>query len=128
MKNVAGSDIFMFFCPFNEDGFCILFIFPCFIVLALSKRHIFHLFLSLLSLFSQVLRVSTPRFVCWLVGRSRFTFLCFCSLWTHCSNALVTSKMAPAHPHETSVAVYPALFLNVLIGLVHFVLKFKVSV
>ena len=30
----------------------------------------------------------------------------------HCScpNGLVTSNMAPAHPHATSVAVYPALF------------------
>ena len=35
-------------------------------------------------------------------------------LWPHCScpNGLVTSNMAPAHPHATSVAVYPALFLS----------------
>ena len=33
-------------------------------------------------------------------------------LWPHCSgsNDLVTSNMAPAHPHATLVAVYPALF------------------
>ena len=33
-------------------------------------------------------------------------------LWPHCScrNGLVTSNMAPAHPHATSVAVYQALF------------------
>ena len=34
-------------------------------------------------------------------------------LWPHCScpNGLVTSNMTPAHPHATSVAVYPALFI-----------------
>ena len=41
------------------------------------------------------------------VGWSVFIF------WPHCScpNGLATSNMAPAHPHATSVAVYPALFL-----------------
>ena len=35
-------------------------------------------------------------------------FLCpYCS----CPNGLVTSNMAPAHPHVTLVAVYPALFI-----------------
>ena len=36
----------------------------------------------------------------------------FCGLWPHCScpNDLVTSNTAPAHPHATRVAVYPALF------------------
>ena len=35
----------------------------------------------------------------------------FFILWRHCSgqNGLVTSNMAPAHPHATGVAVYPAL-------------------
>ena len=34
--------------------------------------------------------------------------------WPHCScpNGLVTSNMAPAHPHATGVAVYPALFFK----------------
>ena len=33
-------------------------------------------------------------------------------LWHQCSglNGLVTSYMAPAHPHATSIAMYPALF------------------
>ena len=39
-------------------------------------------------------------------------FLFFCGLWPHCScpNDQVTSNTAPAHPHATEVAVYPALF------------------
>ena len=38
-------------------------------------------------------------------------------LWPHCScpNGLVTSNMAPAHPHATSIAVYPALFVVFLL-------------
>ena len=38
-------------------------------------------------------------------------FLGFWGFWHHCScsNDLVTSIMAPAHPHATGVAVYPAL-------------------
>ena len=40
-------------------------------------------------------------------------------LWPHrsCPNDLVTSNMAPAHPHATSVAVYPALFQCVCVYL-----------
>ena len=36
----------------------------------------------------------------------------FCGLWPHrtCPNDEVTSIKAPAHPHATGVAVYPALF------------------
>ena len=47
-----------------------------------------------------------------LVRRSHFTFFMILLLWPPCScpNGLVTSNMAPAHPHVTSVAVYPALF------------------
>ena len=55
-------------------------------------------------LFSCVLRDSTPRYVCPSVGRSvgpLFTFFCVFELFEH---------MAPAHPHATRVAVYPALF------------------
>ena len=62
---------------------------------------------------------------CWLVGWlvswsvSRSVILYF-FLWfyffflPHCSfpNGLVTSNMAPAHPHATSGAMYPALFLD----------------
>ena len=47
------------------------------------------------------------------VGRSvtLYFFMIFI-FGPHCScpNGLVTSNMAPAHPHATSVAVYPALF------------------
>ena len=73
-----------------------------------------------LSPFSRVLRDSTTRFVRlsvrpsvgWLVGRSHFTFFMIFILWPRCScpNGLVTSIMAPAHPHATKVAVYQALF------------------
>ena len=44
---------------------------------------------------------------------SHFTFLVFfCGFLPHrsCPNDGVTSIMAPAHPHATGVAVYPALF------------------
>ena len=39
-------------------------------------------------------------------------FFFFCGLWPHCScpNDQVTSNTAPAHPHTTGVAMYPALF------------------
>ena len=46
------------------------------------------------------------------VGPSvRNTLLCF-GFWPHCScpNYLVTSITAPANPHSTGVAEYPALF------------------
>ena len=38
-------------------------------------------------------------------------------LWPHCTcpHGLMTSDMAPAHPHATSVAVYPALLSFVLV-------------
>ena len=67
--------------------------------------------------FSRVLRDTTPRFVCpsvgrsvgWLVGRSVpiLLFLCFCSLWPHCScpNPLMTSNVASAHTHATGAAL-----------------------
>ena len=46
------------------------------------------------------------------IGRSHFTFFMNFIFGSHCScpNGLVTSNMAPAHPHATSVAVHPALF------------------
>ena len=55
--------------------------------------------------------LSVRRLVGLSVGLSRFTFFYDFILWPHCScpNGLVTSNMAPAHPHATSVAVYPAL-------------------
>ena len=68
--------------------------------------------------FSRVLRDSTPRFVRrldgWLV--TLHFFLMFFILWPYfsCPNALVSSNIAPAHPHATGVAVYPALFLYVI--------------
>ena len=57
--------------------------------------------------------------VLWSVRRSvrltRFIFLLFffCSIWHHCScpNDEVTSITAPAHPHATGLAVYPALLI-----------------
>ena len=41
-----------------------------------------------------------------------FRRLWFFWLYCSCPNAQLTSNMAPAHPHATGVAVYPALFLN----------------
>ena len=60
-------------------------------------------------------RLYTP--LCPSVGRlvcqSHFPFFMIFIFGPHCSypNGLVTSNMAPAHPHATWVAVYPALFL-----------------
>ena len=60
-----------------------------------------------------------------LVGRSVgrlvghvLLFFMILFLWPHCScpNGLVTSNMAPAHPHATLVDVYPALFFNMIGG------------
>ena len=55
--------------------------------------------------------------LCPSVGRSHFTFFMILFIWPHCScpNGLVTSNMAPAQPHATSVTVYPALFLSWLL-------------
>ena len=68
-------------------------------------------------IFSRVLRDSTTRFVGPSVGpsvRHTLLFLGFCGRWPHCScpSDQVTSNTAPAHPHATGVAVYPALFLS----------------
>ena len=59
--------------------------------------------------FSRVLCDSTTRLVRGSVGPSHFIFLCFCSFWLQ-----VTWITAPAHPHATGVALYPALFLSFL--------------
>ena len=69
-------------------------------------------------IFCRVLRDSTTRFVGLSVHpsvrpsvRHTLLFLGFCGFWHHCScpNDGVTSIIAPAHPHATEVAVYPAL-------------------
>ena len=68
--------------------------------------------------FSRVLRDSTTRFVGPSVGPLVSHTLLFWRLWgfwlyRSCPNAPLTSNMAPAHPHATGVAVYPALFLYI---------------
>ena len=49
---------------------------------------------------------------------SLFTFfmIFIFGLLCPCPNGLVTSNIAPAHPHATSVAVYPVLFNNELMS------------
>ena len=95
-----------------------------FIVVITIIHYCYHSFVikTILNSFSCVLRVSTP--CCWsvrpLVRQSvrplvHHTLL-FWRLWgfwlcCSCRNAPLTSIMAPAHPHATRVAVYPALFL-----------------
>ena len=69
-----------------------------------------------LPILSRVLCDSTTRFVGPSIRpsvRHTLLFLGFCGFWPHCScpNDGVTSIMAPAHPHATRVALYPALFL-----------------
>ena len=72
------------------------------------------------SFFSRVLRDSIPRFVGWSVGRlvgrlvgSPFTFFMFLRSLASLllAKCFSNSNTAPAHPHATEVAVYPALFL-----------------
>ena len=70
---------------------------------------------SFLDFFSSVLRDSTTRFVDPSVRpsiRHTLHFFVFFGLWPHrsCPSDKVTSNTAPAHPHATGVAVYPALF------------------
>ena len=75
--------------------------------------------LMTLFFFSRMLRDSTTccQSVGWSVGRSVF-FLLFWRIWAFyaygsCPDSLVTfSSTAPAHPHATGVAVYPALFFS----------------
>ena len=59
------------------------------------------------------LSLTVSQSVGWLVGRSVtfYSFMIFI-FGPHCScrNGLVTSNVAPAHPHATSVSVHPALF------------------
>ena len=71
------------------------------------------------SFLCHMLRDSTPRFVCPSVGPSvgrLVTFLLFRRFWAFwaygsCPDAPLTfSSTAPAHPHATRVAIYPALF------------------
>ena len=75
-----------------------------------------HCFKRCLMVFSRVLRDSTPRYVGPLVGPLVpfllfRRFLAFCT-YSSCPDALVTfSSTAPAHPHATRVAVYPALLI-----------------
>ena len=59
--------------------------------------------------------LSVGRGVGWSVCHTLFFFMIL-FLWPHCScpNGLVTSNMAPAHPHAILVAVYPALFFSIL--------------
>ena len=72
------------------------------------------IFLRIIWIFSRVLRSSTPCFVGPSIGLSvTLLFLFFCGFWPHYSsqNDLVTSITAPAHPHATGVAMYPALLI-----------------
>ena len=53
----------------------------------------------------------------WSVSRSHLTFFMIFIFGPHCScpNSLVTSNMAPAHPHATLVAMYPAFLISLLL-------------
>ena len=81
---------------------------------------LFHFILVFTSplFFSCVLRDSTPHFVGPSVRPLVRHTLLFRRLWgfwpcCSCLNAPLTSIMAPAHPHATRAAVYPALFYEI---------------
>ena len=57
---------------------------------------------------------SDKDWTCWgrpSVDPSHFVLCVFCDPHCSCPNDPVTSNTAPANPHATGVAVYPALFL-----------------
>ena len=65
-------------------------------------------------IFKSRARDSTPRFIRRLVGWlvPILLFLAFLSFLSSLLNTQVTSSItAPAHPHASGVAVYPAFFL-----------------
>ena len=76
------------------------------------------------TVFSRVLRDSTPRFVRpsvgWL-GGPHFTFFMFLRSLASLllAKCFSNSNTAPAHPHATEVAVYPTLFLVACYGTLH---------
>ena len=51
------------------------------------------------------------------VGWLRFTLFGGLRSPCFCPNTLVTPNRAPAHPHETWVAVYPAMFVQSKVGI-----------
>ena len=63
-----------------------------------------------LFIFSRVLRDSTPRYVGRSVGRPPFYFFVVFERTAPAQTLVTFSSTAPAHPHSTRVAVYPALF------------------
>ena len=52
---------------------------------------------------------NTPALSVGLSVRHSLLFFVFCGLFCFCPNDQVISNTAPAHPHATGVAVYPAL-------------------
>ena len=76
----------------------------------MEKNRQRHLFFVACTRLYNLLCLSVGRLVGWSVGHTLLFFMIL-FLWPHCScpRCLVTSNMVPAHPHATSVAVYPAL-------------------
>ena len=77
----------------------------------LPRNNFCHTFLVACTRLYNPLCPSVDRSVGRLVCHTLLFFMIL-SFRPHCScpNGLVISNMAPAHPHATSVAVYPALF------------------
>ena len=83
----------------------------------LRPNHVLHLPLILRGSTSRFVGPSVHPSVCPSVCRSVHHTLLLQRLrgtWPYCTcpNAPLTSIMAPAHPHATGVAVYPALFFT----------------
>ena len=82
--------------------------------LCLSLSHSNQAFLVACTRLYTPLCPSVSRSVGWSVT---FYFFMIFVLWPYCScpNGLMTSNIAPAHPHTTGITVYPALFFDLLL-------------
>ena len=77
-------------------------------IFGVSQKTCVRLYISVFCSSSHSFRPSVRPSIC-----HTLLFCGFRGLWPHCScpNDHKTSNIAPAHPHATRVAVYPALFL-----------------
>ena len=104
--------VYEILCVFSKKAVCpvfslFMFCFSPLLILYLQHEHLSRFFFVACTRLNNPLCPSVGRLVC-----HTLLFFMILFLGPHCScpRCLVTSNMAPAHPHATSVAVYPALF------------------